>query len=118
MDQQELIAVAATMAQPFASSPECQSGGVAAALMTAAGNVYTGVSIDTECSLGFCAEHAAVAEMLKARESDIRMIVAVDASGTVLPPCGRCRELLWQVSQANRQSTWVVLGPDTGKSLA
>ena len=118
MDQQELIAVAAALARPFAPSPECQSGEVAAALVTAAGNVYTGVSIDTECSLGFCAEHAAVAEMLKARESDIRMIVAVDSSGMVLAPCGRCRELLWQVSQANRQSTWVVLGPDTGKSLA
>src|SRR2546428_13660161 len=97
MDQQELIAVAATMAQPFASSPECQSGGVAAALMTAAGNVYTGVSIDTECSLGFCAEHAAGAGMLKGRESEKPMIVAVDANGNVLPPCGACGALLLQV---------------------
>jgi hypothetical protein len=34
-------------------------------------NVYTSVWIDTACSLGFCAEHAAVAEMLKTRESGV-----------------------------------------------
>lgn len=90
---------------------------MAAALLTAGGNVYTGVCLDTACSLGFCAEHAAVAEMLKARESEVRLIVAVDSSGAVLAPCGRCRELLWQVSPVNR-ATWVVLGPTEGKTLA
>jgi cytidine deaminase len=73
--------------------------------------VYTGVCIDTECSLGFCAEHAAVAEMLKARESAIYMIVAVNNDGAILSPCGRCRELLLQVDDRN-ESAWVVLGPD------
>ena len=116
LKQQELIALAASLAKPFTPSPDCTSGSVASALVTAAGNVYTGVCIDTQCSLGFCAEHAAVAEMLKARESEIRMIVAVGSDGSVLAPCGRCRELIWQVSPANR-STWVVLGRDSGEPL-
>ena len=117
MDQQTLIATAAALARPFAPSDDCRAGDVAAALVTAAGNVYTGICIDTACSLGFCAEHAAVAEMLKAGEAAVRMIVAVTAGGAVLPPCGRCRELLWQVHPANAR-TWVVLGPERGRSLA
>lgn len=43
---------------------------------------------------------AAVAEMLKARETAIDMIVAV-GEGVILPPCGRCRELLAQVDASN-----------------
>ena len=39
------------------------------ALETASGNVYTGINLDLACGIGFCAEHSAVAEMLKARET-------------------------------------------------
>jgi cytidine deaminase len=76
-------------------------GGVGAALETADGNVYTGISIDTACSMGFCAEHSAVAEMLKHGESVIKSIVAVDGAGHAVPPCGRCRELISQLSPGN-----------------
>jgi cytidine deaminase len=112
----DLVAAASALARPYRPSEACASGSVASALLTEAGNVYTGICVDTECSLGFCAEHAAVAEMLKARESHIRMIVAVGSDGAVLPPCGRCRELIWQVSPANR-STLVVLGDGVSKRL-
>jgi cytidine deaminase len=117
MDQRSLIERAAALARPFAPSPNVSSGSVAAALLTAASNIYTGVCLDTACSLGFCAEHAAVAEMLKAREAEVRMIVAVSGAGTIRAPCGRCRELLWQLSPQNA-ATWVVLGPHEGRSLA
>jgi cytidine deaminase len=116
MDTAALIEMAAALARPFVASDEVTSGSVAAALVTAAGTIYTGVCVDTRCSLGFCAEHAAVAEMLKARETDVRILVAVTSTGEILAPCGRCRELLWQVSPANR-STWVVLSPTTGRRL-
>jgi cytidine deaminase len=107
----ELIAVATKLAVPFAPSDDCSSGDVAAALITTAGHVFTGVCLDTECGLGFCAEHSAIAEMLKARECQIEMIVAVDHRGQVMSPCGRCRELIWQVADSNRD-TMVVLGPE------
>jgi cytidine deaminase len=116
IEPKDLVAAAAALARPYRPSEACASGSVASALLTEGGNVYTGICIDTECSLGFCAEHAAVAEMLKARESHIRMIVAVASDGAVLPPCGRCRELIWQVSPANR-STLVVLGDEVVKPL-
>ena len=116
MESKKLITLAASLARPFSPSADCSSGTVAAALVTAESAVFTGVCVDTACSLGFCAEHAAIAEMLKARQSNVRMIVAVNKEGLVLPPCGRCRELLWQVDDRNRD-TWVVLGVDEGAWL-
>jgi cytidine deaminase len=116
MDQHQLINLAAAIANPFEPSTECTAARVGAALVTAEGNVYTGISVDTACSLGFCAEHAAVAEMLKAQESTVRMIVAVNKDSVILTPCGRCRELLWEVDRRNMH-TWIILSPDDGALL-
>ena len=114
--EKQLIEIAASRARPFAPSADCMSGSVAAALVTAESHIFAGVCVDTACSLGFCAEHAAIAEMLKGRESAVRMIVAVNQDGIVLPPCGRCRELLWQIDDRN-QSTWVILAAEDGALL-
>lgn len=116
MEHQDLINLATKLATPFTPSAECTSGSVAAALVTIESRVFSGVCVDTACSLGFCAEHSAVAEMLKARESAVQAIVAVNQDGKILPPCGRCRELLWLLDSRN-QNTWVVLGPDEGAYL-
>ncbi|CAH2715874.1 hypothetical protein BACCIP111895_03058 [Neobacillus rhizosphaerae] len=76
-------------------------GSVAAAILTDQGNVYTGVSIVTPCSMGFCAEHTAIGTMLTARESRIVKLVAVYQDGSVLSPCGRCREFIKQIDARN-----------------
>ena len=117
MTDDELITIATRLVGEFRTSADCVAGSVAAALVTSAGRIFTGICIDTACSLGFCAEHAAVAEMLKARESEIHSIVAVDSEGKVLAPCGRCRELLWQVSLRNAR-TRVILGGGIAVTLA
>lgn len=54
--------------------------------------------------MGFCAEHSAVAEMLKNGESVIQAVVAVDNDGNAVPPCGRCRELMSQLSKQNLEA--------------
>lgn len=84
------------------------AGGVGAAIRSRSGRIYTGICADFACGLGFCAEAAAVAEMLKNRESEIDALVAIGAEG-ILAPCGRCRELLAQVDVRNLDSV-VVLG--------
>ena len=91
------------------------AGSVGAALRSASGRVYTGICLDLACGIGFCAEHSAIAEMLKHRETEIISIVAVDSDG-VVPPCGRCRELMAQLSRANAE-TAVVLDLDRVVSL-
>jgi cytidine deaminase len=80
--------------------PDMSAATVAAAILTTSGHIYTGVCVHLSCGIGFCAEHAAVAEMLKGRETEIEAIVAVCDDG-ILPPCGRCRELLVQVNPKN-----------------
>jgi len=48
--------------------------------------------------------------MLKKRETEIEMIVAVSEKG-IIPPCGRCRELIFQVNKSNAECS-VVLNND------
>ena len=76
-------------------------GGVGSALITGKGNIFTGICIDAACSLGFCAEHSAITEMLKSGESVIKEIVAVTDKKKILPACGRCRELILQINPKN-----------------
>jgi cytidine deaminase len=104
----DLIAVARRLVGEFRTSKNCVAGGVAAAILSDTGRLYTGICIDTSCSMGFCAEHAAVAEMLKARESVIASVVAVSATKGIVPPCGRCRELMWQLDPRNRTARVIV----------
>ena len=66
-DRAALKAAAIARVGYFQCSDHCTAGGVSAALLTASGNIFTGICIDTHSSLGFCAEHAAIAEMLKHR---------------------------------------------------
>lgn len=82
-----------------AISPFIDAGGVAAALITRAGNVYVGVCIDTAASLGMCAERNAIANMITNGESQIDKIVAVMPDGKTGPPCGVCREFMMQLDE-------------------
>ena len=80
-------------------SPFIEAGGVAAALITKAGNIYVGVCIDTASTLGMCAERNAIANMITNGESQIDKIVAVTPDGKVGSPCGACREYMMQLDK-------------------
>ncbi len=82
-------------------SPYAETGSVGAALLTQQGNIFTGVCIDTACSMGFCAEHAAAATMITSGENRVIKIVAVGEDGTIMLPCGRCREFIRQLHSDN-----------------
>lgn len=116
MDLAELVAAARSVASQFTTAGCISAGGVGAAIRSSSGAMYTGICIDAACGIGFCAEHAAVAEMLKHRESEIVAIVAVSDTGKVMPPCGRCRELLYQLSPTNL-NTIVQVGETEQRSL-
>ncbi len=88
MEFTELYQKALAVLHPRQVSEDIEAGGVAAALVTDQGNVYQGVCIDTACSMGFCAEHAAIAAMLTAGENRVEKIVAVNWNRDILPPAG------------------------------
>lgn len=101
MTFEELYQRAKSVVHPRRLSAEAEAGGVGAAILTESGAVYTGVCIDTACSMGFCAEHAAAAAMVTAGENRVAKMVAVNWDGGILPPCGRCREFISQLHADN-----------------
>lgn len=114
MDQEfvSLKKIAQRLAGDTTLTDYVRYGHVACALLTDKGNVYTGVSINAKCGIGFCAEHAAIADMLKAGESKIVKLVSSSESG-VVPPCGRCREFIRQINGDNMHTKVLINETDT-----
>ena len=67
-----LYQIALQTVSPIKLKKNGEAGHVGCALETVGGVVFTGICIDVPCSIGICAEQAAIAEMLKNRESCIR----------------------------------------------
>jgi cytidine deaminase len=107
----ELIKKAKSIVKPIKIKHGFATSDCGCALVTDNGNVYLGVSIDTCSSMGFCAEHSAIAAMITGGEYKIKKIVAVLEDGTILPPCGRCREFMYQINGDNLE-TDVIIGKD------
>lgn len=97
----DLHTIATNTLRPRKLARHGKAGYVASALLTKDNHVYTGVAIDVACSIGFCAEHSAIAAMVTAGETRIKEIIAVHRDGRVLPPCGRCREFIVQIHNKN-----------------
>ncbi len=116
MRNKELIDVARSLVGEvlLESNGGSSAGGVSAALLTIEGNIYSGICLDYACGLGFCAEHAAVADMLKYCETQIIKIVAVTRT-KILSPCGRCRELIMLTDSRNRNTEVIVSESQTVK---
>ena len=110
MDADLIQAAQAVAGRFLLSEPRLTAGQVGAALRTRSGRVYTGICLDLACGIGTCAEHSAIAEMLKHRETEVESIVAISDS-RIIPPCGRCRELLIQIDTKNK-NTIVILAND------
>ena len=108
INREKLIKKAQSIAGVKKLSEECKSGDCGCALVTDKGNVFIGVSIDCACGIGFCAETNAIGNMVTSGESRIKIIVAVTKKGKILPPCGRCRELMLQVNDGNLNTEIIV----------
>ncbi len=76
-------------------------GHVSCALMSKTGKIYTGININSKCALGNCAEHAAILQMLKEGESEIKKILVYSVKGYIYSPCGKCRELIRMINSKN-----------------
>lgn len=107
-DFEILLKEAKKLANKRILSEYAYCGHVACALLTKGGNIYTGINIDANCSLGNCAEYGAIVEMLKNNETEIDKIVAYSAKGVVYSPCGRCRELIRMINTSNLETKVMV----------
>jgi cytidine deaminase len=70
---------------------------VGAALEDDAGRVYTGCNVENATyGLTVCAERVAVFKAIsEGARKFTRVAVAAD-TGTLTPPCGACRQILWE----------------------
>jgi cytidine deaminase len=95
VSDEQLIA-AARAAREFASAP--YSGfKVGAALETSAGKVFTGCNVENASyGLTICAERVALLKALSEGERDFVSIAVVADTEAPTPPCGPCRQLLWE----------------------
>lgn len=112
MKFEKLYEAAKEVLNPRQIAKYSYAGSVASALLTSKGNIYTGVCIDTPASMGFCAEHAAIATMITAGENRIVKMVSVYKDGSIIAPCGRCREFVSKVHDENHRCE-VMVDKDT-----
>lgn len=70
---------------------------VGAAIETAEGRIFTGCNIENASySLTLCAERVALAKALSEGERRFRRAAVAADTETLTPPCGSCRQLLWE----------------------
>jgi cytidine deaminase len=70
---------------------------VGAAVKTAAGKVYTGCNIESASyGLTVCGERVAIWKALSEGERDFVELAIVADTATLTPPCGTCRQIIWE----------------------
>ena len=111
----ELFRSAEAVQKPRDITERVSAGGVAAAVESAGGKIYTGVCIDTSSTLGICAERNAIFNMITNGENEIRRVLAIMPDGKTGAPCGACRELMVQLMQGHCQDVEIMLDYESGK---
>lgn len=90
------LLVAARSARLYAHAP-FSGFRVGAALETAAGRIITGCNIENATyGLTLCAERVAVFKAVSEGLQDFIRIAVVADTVAPTPPCGACRQILWE----------------------
>jgi cytidine deaminase len=90
------LITAARLARRNASAPFSKFT-VGAALETADGRIVTGCNIENATyGLTMCAERVAMFKALSEGHRRFTRIAVVATAGDPTPPCGACRQILWE----------------------
>lgn len=73
----EMFLAARTVQNGRQISDYVEAGGVAAAILSSSGKIYTGVCVDTCSTLGICAERNAIFNMITNGEQEIKKVLAI-----------------------------------------
>ncbi len=94
-----------------------EAGGVAAAILSGSGKIYTGVCVDTCSTLGICAERNAIFQMLTNGENRLTKVLAVMPDGKCGAPCGACRELMVQLMPEGYRDVEIMMDYESGRVM-
>ena len=76
---------------------------VGAALRTKDGKVFTGCNVESASyGLTVCAERVAIWKALSEGERDFTDLVIVADTEQLTPPCGTCRQIIWEFCKSAR----------------
>ena len=96
MSDSDRLVTAARAAREHASAPYSNFK-VGAALLTRGGKIYTGCNVENATyALTVCAERVALLKALSEGEREFTTIAVVADTASPTPPCGPCRQLLWE----------------------
>ena len=96
---EERLIAAATDARTRAL---CQYSGfaVGAAIEDSDGKIWSGCNIENSTfGLTVCAERVAIWKALSEGVRDFRAVAVVTGASEPTPPCGACRQILWQFAR-------------------
>ena len=86
---------------------------VGAAIKTGEGKVYTGCNVESASyGLTVCAERVAIWKALSEGERDFSELAVVADTGSLTPPCGTCRQIIWEFAK----NATIVLGNLRGET--
>ena len=76
---------------------------VGAAVRTDSGEVYTGCNVESASyGLTVCAERVAIWKALSEGERHFTALAVVADTETLTPPCGTCRQIIWEFARGAR----------------
>ena len=113
----ELYQAAKAVLNPRQISEYVSCGEVAAAILSGSGRIYTGVCLDTACTLGVCAERNAIFNMITNGEQEIQKVLCILPDGKNGAPCGACRELLVQRMPGRYHNIEIMMDYATGRTV-
>jgi cytidine deaminase len=98
MITREQLIAAAMQARHRAHAPYSKFH-VGAALATEAGTIITGCNVESASyGLTLCAERVALAKAVSEGQRPCGRIAVVADTPTPTPPCGACRQLIWELA--------------------
>lgn len=70
---------------------------VGAAILTNSGEIFTGCNVENASyGLTMCAERVAIFKAISEGENEFEKIVVVADTDELTPPCGACRQIIWE----------------------
>ncbi len=110
MDQDKLIKAALEISKnAYAPYSNFQVGAI---VVTQNGKMFKGVNLENSSyGLTICAERAAISAAVTEGEYDFHTLIVVSSSSPPAPPCGACRQVLYEFSPSLK----VIMANDQGE---
>ena len=96
MSEDELLIAAAKQSRENAHAPYSNFR-VGAAVRSSSGRIFGGCNVENATyGLTVCAERVAIFKAISEGERGFSSLAVVTDTETVTPPCGACRQLIWE----------------------